>query len=541
VLDADGFVSVSSLPRALARDYITLMDMVSDFGIITCSIQPDPANFEREFSMHHIATCFMDLYEFLTSIVNDLPQYTEQTAELFSAISFLKRGGLSSALVAKFTTLFAASALTADSLLESVRILNYLLIFLDLHDDMASAIFGNSSGSFLRNINISHLCLSLSERLLYLVSCGRIVSSPYYIELRALGSCFRPAGGGAKSHPTAHLQQLLKRIVTVLPEDICLSEFEQSLESVKTTISDLDPLIRLSVGCLNTEIRDFVAFLDSDSESSLRACRIPVVATDFLRIPVLPPRVHMIPRPSFQIPRTLLDPAEQAVMIRYFRNLEMTRDSFFEVEMDMLQQSEQRSAMRTALDGLKESRTALVKRFVAIRDSLIGLLDNPEVDHETTERDIPASVFKSLAVKKEQLVALEKHIQTITNSLRKAQMLSAQFSAQFEALQRVDTVRKYEGKQASEKGPASPLTEPLQLSREEEADLPPEIRALLHDWVTVTSTAYDEIKKGQEKLSSLQVHTRVLDDARREIERLRQKSAHMDAVIAKFRIPTDKT
>jgi hypothetical protein len=415
----------------ISLQYVALYETMIDLGIVVSSIPIGHDHFEELFPSHHSSIHLLDVEKLLNDISARFPPFGEAMAKRYSWISFMKRGCLDSDLVEKLTLQVIRCEDQDEELIDKLRILNYLLIYLDMIDYIATQFVQLRCESLLRSLNIKSFCANLSKRLLFLIN-----SSKFEFD-RSIGQIRRIAEDPQR--------QSLQRLRTILLDVLkkCQDVDVVSISEVFVKNPDRSELLLdLTSGSLGTEIRQFLVFLEDARRRSVEPNGALVLVTDFpTNHFAVVQKTPMIPRPTFPIPLSLLDIESQDAFLSYLQKLQEERETFVEQEQQMQQLSEQRTAMQSVLSRLREQRAALVDRFKTLRNSLSAIVRKQKErlgagdSHEGRVDD--RSVFElelTVRTNEKKLKAFESHLSIVNAKCQQAMDLNRELQFQYREL-----------------------------------------------------------------------------------------------------------
>jgi hypothetical protein len=498
--------SNSSILSSYAVDYVSLHRLLENNGLIEQSIPICLEDFELVFPVHFSSLRLLDLNSILAPIERNFGAFCEENSEHYSLLSHLKRGCLSSETVGR---------LTCISKKDVMKSINLMIIFLDFIDQIASQSPHLQGRSLLREMNIKNFCGSMVNRFLFLNSASRM-------ELPSVISQLRSIAHHPEISSIHHLQGLFTPILREcisLDKELCISLTNRFKKSPDDNI----PLLDLTFGCLNVEIRSFLAFIQDPTRRFCHPSGAFLLSTD---LQAVQPQIFAaarltIPRPSFPVSFTLLDVETQDGFVCYLQRLQTERESLVAKELEMQQTIEQRTAIRDALIEVKSQRVTLLDHFLSLRNSVTSAvhhendsfdMEEPVDRHETREE-------KQIALKwkERRLAVLKEHCEIIGEKLEIATEMEKQ--REWGRLQKVTEEAKVETvdpKVVKEKKKRIDTSPP--------AILPEVLAEHMRPWNTVSTQAVESKSRSQRS-----------DTSDREIGRLRRRLRNVNAAIANFK------
>jgi hypothetical protein len=499
-----------------AADYLALLRVVEDQGLVEDALPIGIDNFEALFSVHFSSIRVERVSEVIEPIEDALGPFCGTNCELYSQLSHMRRGCFGSETVADLTALAIGAG--DDVLQERLRRLNVFVVFLDLADEIGRRSRFSGGRSLLRELNTKSFCESLVKRLLFLNTSSRIELPPTVSRLRTVEHDDEFVSG-------RHLQGVIVSLMRQFPapDEAVLRELS---ERFKGSLEDEAALLEMTFGFVPIELRGFVGFLQ---DQALRACA-PVGAfmtsTDLngWRPPASPTPVPVIVRPTLRVPFGLLAGESQDALVAYLERLEAEREALLPAELAMQQATEQRSSVQSALAEARSQRAALVDRFMTLRKAVAPAVrrdsDNSDAREPGSEWQTASQMHIAVESDERKLKVLEDHREIISEKVKIGTTI--QKLRQYRRFQMVeedevaDSVRKISDKRRRTDG-SRPAT------------LPPPLAMRMRPWNTVTTAALDEI---QDEVRSGGDESE--DSDGKESPCLRRRIAEIDTVLSKF-------
>jgi hypothetical protein len=200
----------------LAVRYIHLYEKMKEIGIIMSSIPISREHIEQLFHGHYSSIHLLEVESVFDNISTRLPEFYDETAEIRSILSHLKRGCLCSNLVGRLTPLLVRHGPLEGELLEYIRVLNYLLIYIDLLDTL-SVRFSRQGSMVLRNLNIKSFCSSLSKRILCLMTVSKFEFDHSNSQIRRLA---QDSHSRSPQRVLTLLNDVLKKCEDLVPDNL---------------------------------------------------------------------------------------------------------------------------------------------------------------------------------------------------------------------------------------------------------------------------------------------------------------------------------